>query len=124
MRSSPFASGSINVHYARGVLGLLALVTAVAGAAAGTPAALVLVILSVAAWRGCPTCWAVGLMQTREREACLDRRCRTRASTRTQERQSLRGDPEEAVVGRPMRLRTRILEGEAGVAHMHDRVQR
>jgi hypothetical protein len=77
MRSSPFASRSVGLHYARGVLGLLALVAAVAGAAAGTPAALALLILTAAAWRGCPTCWAVGLMQTRE-QACPDGRCRAR----------------------------------------------
>jgi hypothetical protein len=70
MSSSPFASTSIKRHYVRGALGLLALVAAVAGAAVGTPAALALLILTVAAWRGCPTCWAVGLMQTRERDAC------------------------------------------------------
>ena len=76
MRSSPFASTSINRHYARGVIGLLALVAGVVGAAVATPAALVLLILTVVAWRGCPTCWAVGLMQTRERVACADGSCR------------------------------------------------
>jgi hypothetical protein len=74
MRSSPFASTSIKRHYARGALGLLALVAAVVGAALATPAALGLLILTVVAWRGCPTCWAVGLMQTRE--ACADGSCR------------------------------------------------
>jgi hypothetical protein len=67
------ASKSVQTHYARGALGLLALVAAVAGAVA-TPAALVLLILTAFAWRGCPTCWAVGLMQTRERQACPVRR--------------------------------------------------
>ena len=74
MRSSPLASTSINRHYACGVLGLLALVAAVVGAAVATPAALALLIVTVAAWRGRPTCWAVGLMQTRE--ACSDGSCR------------------------------------------------
>jgi len=76
MRSSPFASRSIKRHYARGALGLLALVAAVVGAAVATPAALALLILTAVAWRGCPTCWAVGLMQTRE--ACPDGRCHRR----------------------------------------------
>jgi hypothetical protein len=67
---SPFASRSVKLHYARGALGLVALVAAVAGAAAGAPVALALLIVTVAAWRGCPTCWAIGLMQTRECEAC------------------------------------------------------
>ncbi len=72
MPSSPLASRSVKQHYARGALGLLALVAAVAGAAA-TPAALALLIVTAVAWRGCPTCWAVGLMQTRE--ACSDGSC-------------------------------------------------
>jgi hypothetical protein len=74
MRPSPLASRSIKRHYARGALGLLALIAAVAGAAVATPAALALLIVTVVAWRGCPTCWAVGLMQTRE--ACSDGSCR------------------------------------------------
>jgi hypothetical protein len=68
------ASTSIERHHARGALGLLALVAAVVGAAGGTPAALVLLIVTAVAWRGCPTCWAVGLMQTREQ--CADGSCR------------------------------------------------
>jgi hypothetical protein len=70
MPSSPLASRSISRHYARGALGLLALVAAVVGAAVATPVALALLIVTVAAWRGCPSCWAVGLMQTREHERC------------------------------------------------------
>jgi hypothetical protein len=70
MQRSPFASRSVGEHYARGAIGLLALVVAVALAAAGVPAALGLLIITVAAWRGCPTCWAVGLAQTRECATC------------------------------------------------------
>ena len=55
------------MHYVRGVVGLVAVVAAVVGAAAGVPAALVLLVVAAVAWRGCPTCWAVGLMHTRER---------------------------------------------------------
>jgi len=65
MRSSPFASTSVRRHYARGALGLIAFVAALAGAAAGAPAAVVLLAVSVVAWRGCPTCWAIGLGHTR-----------------------------------------------------------
>ena len=61
-------------HYARGGLGLLALIAAVVGAAAGAPAALALLLVTVASWRGCPTCWAIGLIQTRE--ACSAQGCR------------------------------------------------
>ena len=62
----PFASRSVKHHYVRGAVGLVALLLAFAGAAAWSPAALVLLVVTVAAWRGCPTCWAVGLMQTRQ----------------------------------------------------------
>jgi hypothetical protein len=71
----PLASTSINRHYARGAAGLLALVAAVVGAAVVAPAAIALLIVTAVAWRGCPTCWAVGLMQTRERQACADGSC-------------------------------------------------
>ena len=78
MASSPLASTSLKVHYARGAIGLAALVAAVVGTAVSS-AAILLLIVTVAAWRGCPTCWAIGLMQTREREACTGRRCRAAA---------------------------------------------
>jgi hypothetical protein len=74
MQSSPFASSSVRLHYARGAVGLLALVAAVALAAAGTTAAVGLLVLTVAAWRGCPTCWMVGLVQTCDEESCRARR--------------------------------------------------
>ena len=81
MHSSPFAGGSVGLHYARGAVGLVALAVAVALAASGVPAALGLLIVTAVAWRGCPTCWAVGLAQTREREGCAGGRCGPRAST-------------------------------------------
>lgn len=76
MQRSPFASRSVHAHYLRGAIGLLALVAAVAGAAAGVPTALALLVVTVAAWRGCPTCWAIGLRHTRNRAACSGRGCR------------------------------------------------
>jgi hypothetical protein len=77
MPSSPLASSSIQRHYIRGAVGLIALIAAVVGAAVATPTALALLIVTVGAWRGCPTCWAVGLTQTRER--CADGSCRPAA---------------------------------------------
>jgi hypothetical protein len=65
MRVSPFASSSVKRHYIRGALGLTAFALALIGAAVGVPAALLLLIVAVAAWRGCPTCWAIGLGHTR-----------------------------------------------------------
>ena len=64
-----FASHSVKAHYLRGAIGLVALVAAIVGAAVLSSAALVLLVVTVAAWRGCPTCWAVGLVQTRACEA-------------------------------------------------------
>lgn len=79
MRRSPFASRSVGRHYARGVIGLLAVVAAAFGTALGAPAAIALLLVTLVAWRGCPTCWAIGLMHTRE--ACADGRCGTGAPT-------------------------------------------
>ncbi len=79
MNSAPLSSRTVAMHYARGALGLLALVAAVTGAAVGAPAALALLIVTGAAWRGCPSCWAIGLVQTREREACADGHCAVRS---------------------------------------------
>ena len=74
------ASASVTRHYSRGALGLVAAVGAVVGAAVGTTAALALLVVTVVAWRGCPTCWAIGLTHTRAREACSGPRCRGAAT--------------------------------------------
>lgn len=79
MRRSPFASRSVRRHYVRGAVGLVAALGGVFGAALGVPAAIALLLVTLVAWRGCPTCWAVGLMHTRERESCA---CRARATAR------------------------------------------
>ena len=79
MNSAPLSSRTVARHDARGALGLLALVAALIGAAVGAPAALALLIVTGAAWRGCPTCWAIGRVQTREREACADEHCMVRS---------------------------------------------
>ena len=73
----PFASATIPRHIVRGVLGLLALAGALVGATSVGPAALLLLVVTVVAWRGCPTCWAIGLLQTMERErVCRANDCR------------------------------------------------
>jgi lysylphosphatidylglycerol synthetase-like protein (DUF2156 family) len=63
-----FASRSVAVHVGRGVLGLIVLV---AGLSLAPSSAwwLLLVPLTVALWRGCPTCWVMGLIATRGRRA-------------------------------------------------------
>ncbi|HEX8103235.1 MAG TPA: hypothetical protein VF533_11530 [Solirubrobacteraceae bacterium] len=76
----PFASASVPRHLARGLVGLLALVAAFAGAGLGSPAALALLVVTVVAWRGCPTCWTVGLLQTME---CERRSCARKPAGRS-----------------------------------------
>lgn len=67
--SAMFASRSVRVHVARGVLGLVLAVVAFA-LAGSQPLALLLLVPAVVAWRGCPTCWLMGLGATRRRAAC------------------------------------------------------
>ncbi|WP_370248176.1 hypothetical protein [Nocardioides sp.] len=59
-----FASRSLAVHYARGVVGAVLLVLALA-LVHRSAAWLLLAVGSVVAWRGCVSCWTIGLMATR-----------------------------------------------------------
>ncbi len=88
-RRSPLASGSISEHLLRGAAGLIAAVLAIALLARVGPVSLALLPLTVLAWRGCPTCWTVGLFGTladgrASRTYCTAERgcrpCRPRAS--------------------------------------------
>jgi hypothetical protein len=73
-RRSPLASGSIREHLFRGAAGLIAAVVAIVLASVVGPVSLVLLPLTAVAWRGCPTCWTVGLLGTladaRARRSC------------------------------------------------------
>jgi hypothetical protein len=73
-RRSPLASGSVREHLLRGAAGLAAAVLAIVLVAAVGPVSLVLIPLTALAWRGCPTCWTVGLLGTladdRARRGC------------------------------------------------------
>ena len=77
MNASALASGSVPVHVARGLLGLAAFVTAFATLGSVGPPALLLLPVAVLAWRGCPTCWMLGLIETR-RLGCADGSCAKR----------------------------------------------
>src|SRR5436305_3993736 len=73
-RSSPLASRSTSVHLVRGAVGLIAAGLAVALLPRIGALSLALLPLAALAWRGCPTCWAVGLFGTladdRARRSC------------------------------------------------------
>ncbi len=72
--SSPLASRSVRAHLTRGVAGLILVGLAIALVAPVGPVSLVLLAPAAVAWRGCPTCWAVGLLGTladdRARRGC------------------------------------------------------
>ncbi|MGW1738953.1 hypothetical protein ACWCPQ_09090 [Nocardia sp. NPDC001965] len=74
-----FASASLSEHLVRGVVGFGALIGSVALIPVVGPLGLILLPLGIFALRGCPTCWAVGLMQTvsrgRLQRSCAGDRC-------------------------------------------------
>ena len=74
-RRSPLASGSVHEHLLRGAAGLVAALLAIVLVAVVGPISLALLPVTVLAWRGCPTCWTVGLLGT-----LADGRARCRCS--------------------------------------------
>lgn len=60
-----FASRSVPRHLVRGALGLPMMVAAFALVPWLGPLTLLLVVPAAVLLRGCPTCWALGLVQTR-----------------------------------------------------------
>ena len=59
-----FGNRSLVVHLARGLIGVIALVVALRGYdAIGWPALLVAGV-TIWAFKGCPMCWTVGLIET------------------------------------------------------------
>ena len=73
-RRSPLASSSVREHLLRGAAGLVAAVFAIVLVAVVGPISLALLSVTAVAWRGCPTCWTVGLLGTladgRARRGC------------------------------------------------------
>ncbi len=63
-----FASRSVAVHLVRGIVGLVLVVLGL-GLAHVSAWWLLLVPLAVVSWRGCVSCWTLGLIATRAR-AC------------------------------------------------------
>ncbi|MFE1267032.1 hypothetical protein [Streptomyces sp. NPDC058758] len=69
-----FSSSSVPRHLARGALGFGLVIGSVALVPVAGPVALLAAPLALVAFRGCPTCWMVGLAQTISRGR-LERRC-------------------------------------------------
>jgi len=59
-----FASNALLEHSLRGVVGIGALWYAVTIAATHPLGSLALGVLALLAFRGCPICWAIGLVET------------------------------------------------------------
>ncbi|MFI1017605.1 hypothetical protein [Streptomyces sp. NPDC020965] len=74
-----FASASLPRHLARGAVGFGALAGAVLLLPVTGPGSLLLAPVGLLALRGCPMCWAIGLVRTvsmgRLRSSCADGRC-------------------------------------------------
>ncbi|MET3961333.1 hypothetical protein ABIE44_001267 [Marmoricola sp. OAE513] len=67
-----FASKSLREHWIRGALGLVLAIAGFGLIGVVGPVSLLLVLGAGIAWRGCVSCWALGLSQTRA--ACQVRR--------------------------------------------------
>ncbi|MER6116774.1 hypothetical protein [Streptomyces sp. NPDC001743] len=83
-----FASSSLPRHLLRGVVGFGGLIGSVALLPVTGPVSLLMLPAGLLALRGCPMCWAVGLMQTisrgRLRQTCEDGQCRLTVADRPQ----------------------------------------
>ncbi|MGW6691951.1 hypothetical protein [Streptomyces sp. NPDC054961] len=81
-RPGGFASTSVPRHLARGALGFAALAGSLALLPLTGPASLLLAPVGLIALRGCPMCWAIGLMETisagRLRRSCTKDGCELR----------------------------------------------
>ncbi|MFJ5712453.1 hypothetical protein [Streptomyces sp. NPDC093105] len=69
-----YASKSVPRHLARGAVGFGLIAGSIALIPVTGPVSLLAAPLALIAFRGCPTCWAVGLAQTISRGR-LERRC-------------------------------------------------
>ncbi|MFD5764856.1 hypothetical protein ACFWIN_03405 [Streptomyces sp. NPDC127049] len=69
-----YASKSVPRHLARGAVGFGLIAGTIALLPVTGPVSLLAAPLALIAFRGCPTCWAVGLAQTISRGR-LERRC-------------------------------------------------
>lgn len=63
-----FASNTLVEHVLRGVVGIGALWLAIASAATHPWGSLALGAVVLIAFRGCPICWTIGLLETARRQ--------------------------------------------------------
>lgn len=81
-RRGGFASATVPRHLARGAIGFGALAGSLVLLRAVGPASLLLAPIGLVALRGCPMCWAVGLVETvsagRLRRSCTEGSCTLR----------------------------------------------
>jgi hypothetical protein len=80
-----FASASVPRHLARGAIGFGLVIGSIALVPVVGPASLLAAPLALIAFRGCPTCWTIGLAQTISRGR-LERRCVNGTCTLTRAR--------------------------------------
>ncbi|MEV6393871.1 hypothetical protein AB0M39_03665 [Streptomyces sp. NPDC051907] len=77
--AADFASASVPRHLLRGALGFGLIIGTIALVPFAGPAPLLAAPLSLLAFRGCPTCWVIGLAQTisrgRLKRTCTDGVC-------------------------------------------------
>ncbi|WP_432128423.1 hypothetical protein [Streptomyces sp. bgisy082] len=77
-----FASATVPRHLARGAIGFGALIGSLVLLPVVGPASLLLAPVGLVALRGCPMCWAVGLVETvsagRLRRSCTEGSCTLR----------------------------------------------
>jgi hypothetical protein len=75
-----FASTSLPRHLIRGLIGFGSLIAAFALIPAVGAAGLLLLPVALLAFRGCPTCWVIGLLETISRgklqRDCVDGQCK------------------------------------------------
>lgn len=88
-----FASKSVPRHLARGVIGFGLIAGSIALVPVAGPVTLLAAPLALIAFRGCPTCWMVGLAQTISRGR-LERQCVDGVCTLSKEPSAARASEE------------------------------
>ncbi|MER6999761.1 hypothetical protein [Streptomyces sp. NPDC000410] len=91
-----FASASVPRHLARGAIGFGLIIGSIALVPVAGPATLLAAPLALIAFRGCPTCWMVGLAQTISRGR-LERRCADGVCTLTKAHPAAKATDEPTV---------------------------